>query len=76
MFKLFYVYPFIAFVIFWLASDVDIGASVYKFEDNHISIQFPKEKWRDKGSDPWVDIYWNADSSKDKLIEIKDTIVE
>lgn len=76
MFKLFYVYPFIAFVIFWLTSDVEIGASVYKFEDNYLSLQFPKASLREAGTEPWVDFYWNADSSKEEIKDIKDAIVE
>jgi len=75
MFKLFYFYPFIAFVCFWLASDVEIGASVYEFEDNHISIEFPKASFREKDEKPWVDLYWNAASSREEIIEIKETVI-
>lgn len=75
MFKLFYVYPFVAFVCFWLASDVEVGASVYAFEDNHLSIEFPKASFREAGSDPWVEFYWNASSSRDELTDMKDAVV-
>lgn len=71
MFKLIFVYPFILFVCFWLASDVVVEASIYKFEDNQISMQFPKASFREEGSEPWIDIYWNAGSPGNEIIDIK-----
>ena len=77
MFKLFFIYPFVALILFWLASDVDIGASVYCFDDNYISIEFPKEKFRsEENPEPWYTFYWNAESARDELNEIKDAVVE
>ncbi|TEW53175.1 hypothetical protein E2R68_13545 [Psychromonas sp. RZ22] len=74
MFKLFFLYPLIILVCVWLASDVEIGASVYKFEDNYISLQFPKKSIRSAGSDPWIDFYWNAASARKDIVDIKETI--
>ena len=67
---------FVGLVSFWLASDIEIGASVYAFEDNHFSLQFPQESLREKGTDPWVDFYWNASSSREEIEDIKDSIIE
>ena len=76
MFKLFFIYPFVALILFWLTSDVDIGASLYSFDDNYISIEFPKEKFRsEENPDPWYTFYWNAESTRDGLSEIKDVVV-
>ena len=75
MFKIPYFYVFIALLCFWFGSDIDIGASPYKFEDNHFSLEFPKETFREKGEAPWVDFYWNASSSEEELIEIKESVV-
>jgi len=76
MFKVFFIYPLVAFVLFWLASDVDIGASLYAFDDNHISIEFPKQSLRSAESpEPWYSFYWNADSARDELNKIKDTVI-
>lgn len=74
MFKLFFVYPLIAFICVWLASDVIVGASVYAFEDNHLSLEFPKESLREAGTDPWFEFYWNASSSRNEIIDIKDAV--
>ena len=77
MFKLFFVYPIIILIGLWLASDVEIGASVYAFEDNHISIEFPKEALRsDDNPDPWYSFYWNMESARDGLNDIKDAVVD
>lgn len=77
MFKLFFIYPLVAFVLFWLASDVDIGASVYSFDDNYLSIEFPKETFRSKDDpEPWYTFYWNAQSAQDELNKIKGVVVE
>ncbi len=77
MFKVFCIYPFVAFVLFWLASDVEIGASVYSFDDNYITIEFPKESLRsEENPDPWYSFYWNAESAKGSLKAINDAVVE
>ncbi len=77
MFKLFFVYPFVALILFWLASDVEIGASVYSFDDNYISIEFPKKQFRsEENQDPWYSFYWNAESARDELKAINDAVVE
>lgn len=77
MFKLFFVYPFIAFVLFWLASDVEVGASVYSFDDNYLSIEFPKKSLRSADDpDPWYTFYWNANEARDNLKAINDAVVE
>ncbi|WP_019616397.1 hypothetical protein [Psychromonas ossibalaenae] len=77
MFKMFCIYPFVAFVLVWLASDVEIGASVYSFDDNFITIEFPKESFRsEENPDPWYSFYWNAESAKDGLKAINDAVVE
>ena len=66
MFKLFFIYPLVALVIFWLVSDVDIEASVYSMQDNYISIEFPKESFRSaEDPNPWFRFYWNADSGRE-----------
>ncbi|MEH6454519.1 MAG: hypothetical protein V7782_15935 [Psychromonas sp.] len=76
MFKLLFLYPAIALIVFWLASDVDVNASLYAFDDNHISIEFPKQSLRSsENPDPWYSFYWNADSARDGLNQIKDTVV-
>lgn len=77
MFRLFFFYPFVAFILFWLASDVDIGASVYSFEDNYIAIEFPREKFRSEDDpEPWHTFYWNAESAHDELNKIKEVVVK
>jgi len=77
MFKLFFVYPLVALIVFWLVSDVDIGASVYSIDDNYISIEFPKEKFRSaENSQPWFTFYWNAESARDGLKAINDTVLD
>jgi hypothetical protein len=77
MFKLFFVYPFVAFILFWLASDVEVGASLYSFDDNYLSIEFPKESLRSQESpEPWLTFYWNAESAQDELKNIKNMVVE
>lgn len=77
MFKLFFIYPVVAFILFWLASDVKIGASVYNFKDNHISIEFPKKQFRsEENPDPWYSFYWNAESARDELRVINDAVVK
>ncbi|PKF60542.1 hypothetical protein CW745_14480 [Psychromonas sp. psych-6C06] len=77
MFKLFFIYPLVLFIVFWLASDVKVGASVYSFEDNHISIEFPKATFRsEENPEPWYSFYWNAESARDELKEINDAVVK
>jgi hypothetical protein len=77
MFKVFFIYPLAAFILFWLASDVEVGASLYSFDDNHLSIEFPKQSLRSaENQEPWYSFYWNADSARDELIEIKDAVIE
>ncbi|MCP4321129.1 MAG: hypothetical protein GY951_17770 [Psychromonas sp.] len=77
MFKLFFIYPVVLFIVVWLASDVEIGASVYAFDDNHISIEFPKKKFRsEENPDPWYSFYWNAESARDDLQKINDAVVK
>ena len=76
MFKLFFIYPLVALVVFWLVSDVDIEASVYSMQDNYISIEFPKESFRSaKDPTPWYRFYWNADSTREQLNKINDAVV-
>ena len=76
MFKLFFVYPFILFVVLWLASDVEVGASVYSFKDNHISIEFPKATLRsEENPEPWYTFYWNGESARNELKSINDAVV-
>lgn len=67
MFKLFFIYPLLALIALWLISDVDIKASVYALDENYISIEFPKHKFR---SEPWYRFYWNGDSALDELKKI------
>lgn len=77
MFKLFFVYPLLALILFWLASDVEIGASLYSFEDNYISIEFPKQTLRSEDElEPWYTFYWNAESAQDELQKIKEVVVK
>lgn len=77
MFKLFFVYPLVALIVFWLASDIDIAASVYSIDDNYISIEFPKEKFRAaENPQPWFTFYWNAESARDGLKVINDAVVD
>lgn len=77
MFKLFFIYPIVLFIVLWLASDVEIGASVYSFNDNHIAIEFPKASLRaEENPDPWFSFYWNAESARDELQKINDAVVK
>ena len=77
MFKLFFIYPVVALILFWLASDVDLGTSVYSFDDNYISIEFPKEKFRsEENPEAWYTFYWNMESARAGLNEIKDAVVK
>tara|TARA_R110001583_G_scaffold99273_1_gene244570 strand:+ start:14856 stop:15077 length:222 start_codon:yes stop_codon:yes gene_type:complete len=70
-------YLFVLFIVVWLASDVKLGASVYAFNDNHISIEFPKAKLRsEENPDPWFSFYWNMESARDELQEINDAVVK
>lgn len=63
MFKLFFIYPLVLLLVFWLLSDVDIEASVYSMQDNSIAIEFPKQSLRSvEDQNPWWRFYWNADS--------------
>jgi len=77
MFKLFFVYPVVLLIVIWLASDVDVGASLYAFEDNHLSIEFPKANFRsEENPNPWFSFYWNAESARDGLKEINDAVTK
>lgn len=77
MFKLLFIYPLVLFVLFWVTSDVEVGASLYSFDDNYISIEFPKEKFRSEDNpQPWIQYYWNAESARNELNEIKEAVVE
>ncbi|MBB1273143.1 MULTISPECIES: hypothetical protein [Psychromonas] len=58
MFKLFFGYPFVFLVCFWLASDVEITTSLKAFKHSHFSIQFPKASLRAEQSEPWFEFYW------------------
>lgn len=76
MFKLFIVYPIVALICFWLASDVEVKGSLLSFSDNHISIEFPKKQFRpDYDLEPWYSFYWNAESARDELKKINDAVV-
>jgi len=75
MFKLFFIYPIVLLIAFWLSSDVKIGASLYEFKDNYIEIEFPKKNFRSEdNSDPWYTIHWNATSAQNDLQKINDAI--
>jgi hypothetical protein len=77
MFKLFVIYPAIALIIVWLASDTEVGASVYSFKDNYISLEFPKESLRSADNpDPWYSFYWNAEASREGLKKVNDAVVK
>ena len=77
MFKLFFVYPIVLLIVVWLASDTKIGASVYSFDGNHLSLEFPKASLRsEENPDPWFSFYWNAESARDELKVINDAVVE
>ncbi|WP_354622807.1 hypothetical protein [Psychromonas sp. MME2] len=77
MFKILFVYPLVALIIFWIASDVKIGASVYSFDDNYLSIEFPKQSLRSADHpEPWYTLYWNAESARDDLKAINDAVVK
>lgn len=76
MFRSLFVYSLIALTLFWIASDVKVGASLYSFEDNYLSIEFPKKQFRSEDSpEPWCTIYWNAESTRDELEAINDAVV-
>lgn len=75
MFKLFVVYPFVVLVAIWVASDVEVGASLYAFGDNHFSIEFPKVAYRsEENPEPWYSYYWNAESTREGLQKINDAV--
>ncbi|WP_372882350.1 hypothetical protein [Psychromonas sp.] len=77
MFKLFFVYPFVALIIVWLASDTQVGASVYDMHDNYISLEFPRASLRSaENPEPWYSFYWNADSAQEGLKKINDAVVK
>lgn len=77
MFKLFVIYPVIALIAFWLASDTEVGASVYDLKDNYIKLEFPRESWRPADNpEPWYSFYWNADSAREGLQKINDAVVK
>ena len=77
MFKALFVYPFVAFIIFWLASDTQVGASVYRMHDNYISLEFPRASLRSaENPEPWYSFYWNADSAREELKKINDVVVK
>ncbi|PKH01772.1 hypothetical protein CXF72_15085 [Psychromonas sp. MB-3u-54] len=77
MFKFFFVYPAIALIAIWLASDTEVGASLYALEDNYIKLEFPKESLRSANNpDPWYSFYWNAGSAREGLNKINDAVVK
>jgi hypothetical protein len=77
MFKLLFVYPIVALIIFWLASDNEVGASLYVLEDNYIKLEFPKESLRSANNpDPWYSFYWNPGSARETLHNINDAMVK
>ena len=77
MFKFLFVYPVAALIIIWLASDTEVGASLYVLEDNYIKLEFPKESLRPAGNpEPWYSLYWNAGSASEVLNEINDAVVK
>ena len=77
MFKLFFVYPLVLFIVVWLASDTEVGASVYSFDGNHLSLELPKASLRsEENPDPWFSFYWNAESARDELKVINDAVVK
>lgn len=77
MFKLFFIYPVVLLIVIWLASDVEIGASLYAFEDNHISLEFPKANFRsEENPEPWYSFYWNGESAREGLNDINDAVVK
>ncbi|MDN2664927.1 hypothetical protein [Psychromonas sp. 14N.309.X.WAT.B.A12] len=74
MFKLFVLYPFIALVCIWLSSDVEVDTSIYKLDDNSVSIEFPKARFRETGTEPWFTFYWQVDHEaqfSETLIELE-----
>ncbi|WP_413700774.1 hypothetical protein ACLKMH_02755 [Psychromonas sp. KJ10-10] len=77
MFKLFIIYPFVLFIVVWLTSDVEVGASLYSFSENHIALEFPKASFRsDENPEPWFTFYWNGESARDELQQINDAVVK
>jgi len=77
MFKLFFIYPIVLLTMLWLASDVQVGASLLSFSDNHIAIEFPKMAFRSEDNlEPWYSFYWNAESARDKLDMINDAVLK
>lgn len=77
MFKLFFIYPIVLLIVFWLASDVEVGASLYAVNDNYISIEFPKATFRsEENPEPWYSFYWNGESARDELKKINDAVAK
>jgi len=77
MFKFFFIYPVIALIAFWLASETEVGASVYSFHDNYIKIEFPKESFRSADNpNPWYRFYWSAEDYREGLKKIHDVVVK
>ena len=77
MFKFIFIYSIVLLTLFWLASDVKVEASLYKFEDNYIEIDFPSAWFRtQENSAPWFSFTWNAASARDELQDINDAIVK
>jgi lipopolysaccharide biosynthesis protein len=71
------MYPVIALIAIWLASDTKVGASLFSLNDNYIKLEFPRESWRSADNpDPWYSFYWNADSARDELKKINDAVVK
>lgn len=76
MFRLLFVYPLVLLVVLWLSSDVHISFSVHALKDNHISIEFPKASLRSSDDpNPWYSFYWNMNSTRGQLNNIKDSVV-
>ena len=75
MFKLLFVYPIIALILVLIASDIELSASVYAFEDNHIAITFPKPDWQ-INDEPWFEFQWNAETLGESLNDLTDDVVD
>jgi len=77
MWKVFFIYPIVLFTMIWLASDVDIGASLRSLDDNYLAIEFPKESLRPANTpEPWYRFYWNVEYMQDELQQINDAVVK
>ncbi|RJG50653.1 hypothetical protein [Motilimonas pumila] len=69
MFKLFVVYPFVAFVFMLILSDMEVSASLYKFSDNSVHVRFPRADWAEE---PILEFTWNAETIHQDVRAIND----